>query len=149
MFIVLVMPSSHLMLWSPLLLLSLVFLSIRDFSNESSVHIRWPKSWSYGFSISPSSKYSEFISLNINWFEIFAVQGTFRTLLQHHSSKASILGRSAFFMVQLSQLYLTTGKTIVFTMWAFASRLWSYMILGKCLNFWGLPFFKIRGTRMD
>ena len=102
MFIRLVMPSSHLILWHPLLFLSLIFPSIRDFSNELSLRIRWPKYWSFSFSISPSSEYSGLISLKIDWFDFPAVQGTFRSLLQHHSSKASILWRSAFFTVQLS-----------------------------------------------
>ena len=101
MFIVSVMPSSHLILWHPLLLPS-NFPRIRDFSSESSVHIRWPKSWSFSFSISPSSEYSGLISLKINWLDLFVVQGTFRSLLQHCSLKASILWFSAFFMFQLS-----------------------------------------------
>ena len=106
-----VQPSHPLM---PLLLLPSIFASIRDFSNELSVRIRWPKYWSFSFSISPSSEYSGLISLKIDWFDLLAVQGTFRSLLQHHSSKASILWHSAFFMVQLSQPYVTTGKTIAF-----------------------------------
>ena len=110
MFIALVMPPSHLILWHPLLLLPSIFPSIRDFSNESSVHIRWTKYWSFSFSISPSSEYSELISLKIDWFDLFAVQGTFRSLLQHHSSKVSILWLSAFFTLQLLQPYLTTGE---------------------------------------
>ena len=98
----LVMPSSYLILWLPLLLLSSIFPSIRDFSNESAVRIRWPKYWSFNFSISPSSEYSGLISLTIDWFDLLAVQGTLRSLLHHHSLKASILWCSAFFMVQLS-----------------------------------------------
>ena len=109
MFIVSVIPSSHLILWCPLFPLPSIFPSIRDFSNESSFRIRWPKYWS--FSISPSTEYSGLISLKIDWFDPLAVQGTFRSLLQHHSLKASILWHSAFFMVQLSQLYVTTEKT--------------------------------------
>ena len=109
MFIALVMPSSCLIFWHPLLLPS-IFPGIRDFSNESFVLIRWPKQWS--FCISPSSEYSGFISLKIGWFNLLAVQGTFRSPLQHHSSKASVLWRCAFFMVQLSRLYMTNGKTI-------------------------------------
>ena len=97
----LVMPSCHLILWCPLLLLPSIFPSITDFSNESAVHIRWPKYLSFSFSISPSSKYLGLISLKIDWFGLLAVQGTLRSLLQHHSSKASILWRSTFFMVQL------------------------------------------------
>ena len=111
-----VMPSNHLILWHPLILPS-IFASIRDFSNDSAVYIRWPKYWSFGFSISPSNEYSELISLTIDWLYLPAVQGTFRSLLQHHTSKASILWCSAFFMVQLSQPYVTTGKTIALTIW--------------------------------
>ena len=110
MFIVSVMPCSHLILWCPLLLLPSIFPSTRDFSKESSVHIRWPK---YGsFNVSPSSDYSGFISLKIDWFDLLAVQGTFRSLLQQHGLKASILWHSAFSTVRLSQLYVSTGKTI-------------------------------------
>ena len=107
-----VMPSSHLILWCPLLLLPSVFPKIRDFFSELSVSIRWPKYWSSSFSISPSSEYSGLISLKIDWFDFLTVQGTFRSLLYHHSLKASILWSSAFLTVQLSQLYVTTGKTI-------------------------------------
>ena len=106
-----VMPSSHLILWCPLLHLLPIFPSIRDFSNEPAVHIRWPKNWSFSFSISPSNEYSELISLKIYWFDLLSVQGTLRCLLQHHSSKASILWCSTFFTVHFSQLYMTTGKT--------------------------------------
>ena len=108
-----VMPSSHLILCCPLLLLPSTFPSIRGFSNESLLHIRWPKYWS--FSISPSNEYSELISFRIDWLDLLEVQGTFRSLLQHHSSKASIIWRSAFFMVQLSHPYMTIGKTIALT----------------------------------
>ena len=108
MSIALVMPSSHLILWCPLLLLPSKFSSITDFSNELAIHIWWPKYW--GFSISPSKEYSGLISLQIDWFDLLAVQGTFRSLLQHHSLKASILWCSARFMVQFSQLYKTTGN---------------------------------------
>ena len=103
MIITSVMLSSRLILWCPLLLLPSIFPSIRDFSSESSVHIRWPKYWNFSFSISPSSEYSGLISLKIDWFDLLAVRGTFRSLLQHHSSKSSILWHSAFFTVQLSQ----------------------------------------------
>ena len=107
-----VMPYSHLILCRPLLLLLSIFPSIRVFSNESVLRIRWPKYWSFRFSISPSSEYSGLISFRIDWFDLLAVQGTLESLLQHHSSKASILQRSAFFTVQLSHPYMTTGKTI-------------------------------------
>ena len=103
-FIASVISSSHLNLWCPLLLLPSIFPSIRDFSNESSVHIRWPKYWSFSFSINPSSEHSGLVSLKIVWFDLLAVHGTFRSLLQHQSSKASILWHPAFFTVQLSQL---------------------------------------------
>ena len=115
-FIASVMPYSHHFLWCPLLLLPSIFPSTRDFSNEPSVHIRWPKYWSFSFSISPSSEYSGLISLKIDWFDLLAVWGTFRSLLQNHSSKASFLWHSAFLMVQLLQLYVTTGKTIAFSL---------------------------------
>ena len=109
MSIELVMPSNHLILFCPLLLLASIFPSIRVFSNESVLCIRWPKYWS--FSINPSNEYSGLISFRINWFDCLAVQGTFKSLLQHHSSKVSILQHSAFFIVQLSHPYMTTGKT--------------------------------------
>ena len=117
MYIASVMPFNHLILWHPLILPS-IFASIRDFSNDSAVYIRWPKYWSFSFSISPSNEYSELISLEIDWFDLLVFQGTLRSLLQHHSSKASILWCSAFFMVQLSQPYVTTGKTIALTIGA-------------------------------
>ena len=107
MFIALVMLSSHLILWHPLLFLPLIFPSIRDFPNESSVRIRWPNCWSFSFSISPFSDYSGLISLKTDWFDLLAFQGTFRSLFQHHSSTASVLCCSAFLAVQLSQLYVT------------------------------------------
>ena len=106
-----VMPSNHLVLCRPLLLLPSIFPSIRVFSNKSVLHIRWPKYWSFSFSINPSNEYSGLISFRIDWFDL-AVQGTLKTLLQHHSSKASILWCSAFFMIQLSHPYMTTGKTV-------------------------------------
>ena len=118
MSIVLVMPSSNLILWCPLLLLPSIFPSIRDSSNESAVCIKWPKYWSFSFSINPSNEYSGLISLKIDWCDLFMVQGILRSLLQHHSLKASILWHSAFFMVQLSQPYVTTGKTIAVTIQA-------------------------------
>ena len=110
-----VTPSSHLILCHPLLLLLSIFTSIRVFSNES-VHFRWLKNWSFSFSISPSNEYSEFISFRIDWFHLLAIQGTLKSLLQHHSSKASVLQPSAFFIVQLSHAYMTTGKTIALTL---------------------------------
>ena len=105
------MPSNHLILCHPLLLLPLVFPRIRVFSNESTVCIRWPKFWSFSFSISPSNEYSGLISFRMDWLDLLAVQGTLKNLLQHHSSKASILWHSVFFMIQLSHPYMTTGKT--------------------------------------
>ena len=110
-----VIPSNHLVLCHPLLLLPSVFPGIRVFSNESALRIMWPKYWSFSFSISPSKEYSEIISFRIDWFNLLAVQGTLESLLQHHSSKTSILWCSAFFMVQLSYPYMTTGKTIAFS----------------------------------
>ena len=121
----LVMPSSHLILCRPLLLLPSVLPSIRIFSNESVLCIRWPKDWSFSFSISPSNAYSGLISFRIDWFDLLAVQGTFKSLLQHHSSKASILQCSAFFMVQLS--YMTTGKTIASTTHTFVDKVMSQL----------------------
>ena len=106
-----VMPSNHLILCRPLLLLPSIFPSIRVFSNESVFHIRWPRYWSFSFSINPSNEYSGLISFRIDWLDLLAVQGTLKSLLQHHSSKASILRCSAFFIVQLSHPYMTTGKT--------------------------------------
>ena len=110
-----VMPSSHLILWHPLLLLPPIPPSIRVFSNESALRMRWPKYWSFSLSISPSSEYSGLISFRMDWLDLLAVQGTVKSLLQHHSSKASILWCSAFFPVQLSHPYMTTGKTIALT----------------------------------
>ena len=111
MSIELVMPCSHLILCCPLLLLPSIFPSVRVFSDESALCIRWPKYWSFSFNISPSNEYSGLISFRMDWFDLLAVQGTLKSLLQHHSSKASILQHSAFFMVQLSYPYMTTGKT--------------------------------------
>ena len=110
-----VMPSNHLILCRPLLLLPSVFPSIRVFSNESALHIRWPKYWSFSFNISLSNEHPGLISFRMDWLNLLAVQGTLKSLLQHHSSKASILRRSAFFIVQLSHPYVTTGKTIALT----------------------------------
>ena len=110
MSIMLVMPSNHLILCHTLLLLPSIFPSIRVFSNESVLHIRWPKYWSFSFSISPSNEYSGLISFRMDWLDLLAVQGTLKSLLQHHSSKASVLQGSAFFIVHLSHPYMTTGK---------------------------------------
>ena len=117
-----VMPSNHFVLCHSLLLLPSIFPRIRAFSNESVLCIRWPKYWSFSFSISPSSKYSGLFSFRIDWFDLLAVQGTLKSLLQHHSSKASIFQHSAFFMVQLSHPYMTTGKTIALTKWTFVDK---------------------------
>ena len=120
------MTSNHLMLCHPLLLPS-IFLSIRVFSSESALHIRWLKYWSFTFSISPSNEYSGLISFRIDWFDLLAVQGTLKSLLQYHSinSKASILQPSAFFIVQLSHTYMTTGKPIALTVWTFVGKVMS------------------------
>ena len=122
-----VMPSNHLILYRPLFLLPSIFASIRVFSNESVLCIRWPKYWSFNFSISPSNDYSGLISFRIDWFDLLAVQGTLKSLLQHHSSKASIIQCSACFMVQLSHPYMTTGKTIALTRWTFVGKLMSLL----------------------
>ena len=116
------MPSNHLIFCHPLLLLPSIFPSIRVFLNESVLHIRWPKFWSFSFSISPSNEYSGLISFRIDWLDLLAVQGTLKGLLQHHSSKASVLWCSAFFIVQLSQPYMTTGKTIALTRRTFVGK---------------------------
>ena len=127
MSIELVMPSNHLILYHPLLLLPSIFPSIRVFSNESALHSRWPKYWSFSFSISPSNEYSGLISLRMDWLDL-AVQGTLKSLLQHHSSKASILLHSAFFIFQLSHPYMTTGKTIALTRRTFAGKVMSLLL---------------------
>ena len=116
------MPSNNLILCRPLLLLPSIFPSIRVFSNELVLHIRWPKYWSFSFSISPSNEDPGLISLRMDWLDLPAVQGTLKSLCQHHSSKASILWHSAFFTVQLSHPYMTTGKTIVLTRWTFVGK---------------------------
>ena len=120
-----VMPSNHLILCCPLLLLPSIFHSIRVFSNESAIRIRWPKYWSFSFSISPSNEYSGLISFRINRFDLLAVQGTLKSLLQHHNLKSSTLWCSAFLMVQLSDPYTTTGKTIALIIWTFVSKVMS------------------------
>ena len=122
-----VMPSNHLILCHPLLLLPSTFSSIRVFSNQSDLPIRWPKYQSFSFSVSPSSDYSGLISFRVDWLDFLAVQGTLKSLLQHHSSKASILQCSAFFIVQLSHPYMTTGKTITLTRWTFIGRVMSLL----------------------
>ena len=121
------MPSNHLILCCPLPLPPSVFPSIRVFSSGSVLHIRWPKSWNFSFSISPSNEYSGLISFWIDWLDLLAVQGTLKSLLQHHSSKASILRCSAFFRVQLSHPYVTTGKTITLTRWTFVGKVMSLL----------------------
>ena len=126
------MPSNHLVLCCPLLLLPSIFPSISIFSKESALHIRWPKYWSFSFSVSPSNEYSGLISFRIDWFHLLAVKQTPKSLLQHHSSKASILQHSAFFMDQRSHLYLTTGKTIALTIQTFVGK-----VMFLCFN---MPF---------
>ena len=127
MSIELVMPSNRLILCHALLLLPSIFPSIRVFSNESVLRIRWPKYWSFSFSISPSNEHSGLISFRMDWLDLLAVQGTLKSLLQHHSSKASILRCSAFFIVQLSHPYMTTGKTIALTRWTFVDKVMSLL----------------------
>ena len=119
------MPSNHLILCRPLLLPHSIFPSIRVFSNESALRIRWPKYWSFSFNISPSNEHSGLISFRMDLLDLLAVQGTLKRLLQHHSSKASILQRSAFFIVQLSHPYMTTGKTIALIRWTFVGKVMS------------------------
>ena len=119
------MPSNHLTLCHPLLLPSSIFPSIRVFSNESVLCIRCPKCWSFSFSINPSNEYSALISFRINWLDLLAVQGTLKSLLQHHSSKASILQHSSFFIVQLSHPYMTIGKALALTRWTFVRKVMS------------------------
>ena len=133
-----VMPSNHLILWHPCLLLPSIFLSITVFSNKSVLHIRWPKYWSFSFSISPSNESSGLISFRIDWVALHAVQGTLKSLLQHHSSKESILWRSAFFMVQLLHPYMTTGKTITLTGWTYVGKVMSLFF--NMLSRWVIAF---------
>ena len=128
-----VMPSNHLILCHPLLLLPSIFPSIRVFSNESVLHIRWPKYWRFSFSISPSNEYSGLISFRIDRLDLLAFQGTLKSLLQHHSSKVSILQCSAFFTVQFSYPYMTTRKSIALTRWTFVSKV---CFLTCCLGIW-------------
>ena len=117
-----VMPSNHLILCCPLLLLPLIFPSISVFSSDSVLHIQWPKYWNFSFRTHPSNEYSGLISFRMNWLDLLVVQGTLKSLLQHYSSKASILQHSTFFMVQLSHPYMTTGKTIALTRWTFVGK---------------------------
>ena len=128
MSIEMVIPSNHLILCHPLLLLLSIFHSIRVFSNESALQIRWPKYWSFSFNISPSNEHPGLISDRMDWLDLFVVQGTLKSLLQHHSSKASIHQHSAFFTVQLSHPYMTTGKTIALTRWTFAGKVMSLLL---------------------
>ena len=139
MSIELVMPSNHLILCLPLLLLPSIFPSIRVFSKESALYIRWPKYWSFSFNISPSSEHPGPISFRMDWLDLLAVKGTLKSLLQHHSSKASILPHSAFFIVQLSHPYMTTGKTIALTRWTFVGKVMS--LLFNMLSRLGLPWW--------
>ena len=138
MSIELVMPSNHLILCCPLLLLLSIFPSIRVFWNESALHIRWPKYWSFSFNISPTNEHPGLISFRMDWLDLHAVQGTLKSLLQHYSSKASILRHSAFFIVQLSHLYMTTGKTIALTWGTFVGKVMSLlfnMLSGLVITF--------------
>ena len=122
------MPSSYLILCCPLLLLPLIPASIRVFSNESTLHMRWPKYWSFSFSVSPSKEHPGLISFRMDWLDLLAVQGTLKSLLQHHSSKASVLRHSAFFTVQLSHPYMTAGKTTALTRWTFVGKVMSLLL---------------------
>ena len=143
------MPSNHPILCRPLLLLPSIFPSIRVFANDSALHLRWSKYWSFSLSISPSNEYSGLISFRMDWLDVLAVQGTLRSLLQHHSSKASILQCSTFFIVQLSHSYMTTGKTIALTRQTFVGKVMSllfnmmsrlaitFLPRSKCLLFHG------------
>ena len=133
-----VMPSSHFILCHPLLLLPSIFPSIRVFSHESALHIRWPKFWSFSFSINPSNEHPGLVSFRMDWLDFLAVQETLKSLLQHHSSNASILLHSAFFVVQLSHPYMTTGKTIVLTRWTFVDKVMS--LLFSMLSRWVITF---------
>ena len=132
------MPSNHLILCHPFLCLPSIFTSIRVFSNESDLHIRWPKYWSFSFSISSSNEYSGLISFRMDWLDLLAIQGTLKSLLQHHSSKASILQPSAFIIIQLSHPYMSTGKTIVLIRWTFVSKVMSLFF--TMLSRWVINF---------
>ena len=135
------MLSNHLILCRPLLLLPSIFPRIRVFSNKSALRIRWPKFWSFSFSIRPSNEYSGLISCRMDWIDLLAIQGTLKSLLQHHNSKASILWHSAFFTVQLSHLHMTTGKTIALTIQNFAGKVMS-LLLNMCIAFF-IPFLSM------
>ena len=135
-----VMPSNHLILCHPLLLLPSIFPSIRVFTNESVLHIRWQKYWSFSFSISSSNEYSGLISFRMGWLDLLAVQGTLRSLLQHHSSKASIFQHSAFFIVQLSRPYMTTGKTIALARQTFVGKV-MFLLFNMLSRFFGVFLF--------
>ena len=124
----LMMPSNHLILYCPLLLLLSIFTSTRVFSNVSALRIRWPKYWSFSFNISPSNEHPRMISFRMDWLDLLAVQGTLKRLLQHHSSKASILLHSDFFIIQHSPPYMTTGKTIALTRWTFVGKVMSLLL---------------------
>ena len=136
------MPSNHLIFCRPLLLPPSIFPSIKVFSNESVYCIRWPKYWSFSFSISSSNEHSGLISFRMDWLDLLAVQGTLKSLLQHHSSKASILQHSAFFIAQLSHPYLTTGKTIALTRWTFVGKVMSLLFNVICCLGWSQFFFQ-------
>ena len=142
-----VMPSNHLILCRPLLLLPSNFPSITVFSNKSVLHIRWPKYWSFSFSISPSNEYSGLISFRMGWLDLLATQGTLKSLFQHHSSKASVLQRSAFFMAQLSHLYMTTGKTIALTRQMFVGKVMS--LLFNMLSRLVIAFLPVQAVREE
>ena len=139
------MPSNHLILCCPLLLLPSIFPSIRIFSNKSVLYIKWPKYWSFSFSISPSTEYSGLIYFRIDWSHLLAVQDTLKSLLQHHSSKASILWRSAFFMIQLSHQYMTTRKTIALTRWTFVGKVMS--LIFNMLSRFVIAFLPMRNLQ--
>ena len=136
MSIELVMPSSYLILCRPLLLLPQTPPSIRVFSNESTLRMRWPEYWSFSFSIIPSKQHPGLNSFRMDWLDLLAVQGTLKSLLQHHSSKASILWCSAYFIVQLSHAYMTTGKTITLTRWTFVGKVMSLLLLKRFVIAW-------------
>ena len=144
MSIELVMPSSHLILCHPPLLLPSIFPSIRVFSNESALHMRWPKYQSFSFNISPSNEHPGLVSFRMYWLDLLAVQGTLKSLLQHHSPKALILWCSAFFIVQLSHPYVTTGKTIALTRWTFVGKVMSIFFL-RLISFFFHLFLLVGG----